>query len=254
MVEFGYANRVDPLRPKLVYPAVDGHTSTTYVSGVNFVGELGVMNRKSIHTPSVQTYFKLGDGEYDQIIGGGRGFKNLTFVNAGYEHAFGIDQQRVFYAWGNNEYGQLGIQTNQFPDGNRYKSLRPQPVAFFRPAYFYLCNGGNGNLRECNGPDDTISCLGQGARCEAGSNQVAYRRNAFAASKQPLTPAHSAAVTEFMPMGCFDYSLFLDEFEPALPDTVCTGGGETVHVGVQHEWPIGDCRFEGALCFGSQRD
>jgi hypothetical protein len=239
MFNFGYVQRVDPLRQKGVYPAQDGHTSTTLVSGVNFNGELGIGTRNAVHSPVLQNYFKLGDSKYEQLMGAGRGFKNLSFVNIGYEHAFGIDQQRVFYAWGNNEYGQLGIQTNQFPNGHRYKSLWPQPVAFFRPFYYYLCNGGIDNLKECNGEGDTVSCLGAGAFCQAGQNQVAYRRNAFSASKLPFTPAHSAVVTEYTPLGCFDYSKFLDEFNQDAPDASCTGGGKLFVWGYNMNGQIG---------------
>ncbi len=225
MVLAGYAQRLDALRPKGVYPAVDGHTSTVLVSGVNFQGELGIGTRTAVHSPVMHRYFKMGDAKFEQLMGAGRGFKNLTFVNIGYEHGFGIDEQGIFYAWGNNEFGQLGLQTHEFPVGHRYKKLLPQPVAFFRPYNYYLCNGGNDNLLECSGPSDTVSCLGSGAFCQAGQNQVAYRRNAFSASKQPYTPAHSAAVTEYTPRGCFNYSAFLDETSTDVPDPKCKGGG-----------------------------
>uniref|UniRef100_A0A6U4SV93 EGF-like domain-containing protein n=1 Tax=Hemiselmis andersenii TaxID=464988 RepID=A0A6U4SV93_HEMAN len=217
--------RLDSLRDKLIYPAIDGHTSSTFVSGFNYNGELGLGNRVAHHSPTLQSYFKLGDGKYDQIMGGGRGFKNLSMVQSGFQHSFGLDEQGFFYAWGDNEYGQLGIMTAEFKTGMRYKSLRPEPSTFFRPNFYYLCQGGRDELLECNGPLDTTSCLGSGAFCAAGTNQVAYRRNAFAASKQPGAPAHSAAVTEFTPFGCFDYKKMMDPTW-GVPDATCTGGGK----------------------------
>jgi len=111
--------RIDALRDKGVYPNDDGHTTTSFVSGFNFVGELGIGNRAAVHSPIIMSYFKLGDGIYDQVLGGGRGFKNLSFVQMGFSHSFAFDRQKIFYSWGNNDYGQLGIISQQFPDGHR---------------------------------------------------------------------------------------------------------------------------------------
>lgn len=36
---------------------------------------------------------------------------------------------------------------------------------------------------------------------------MAYRRNSFTASKNSGDPQHSAAVTEFLPEGCFSYEV-----------------------------------------------
>ena len=108
------------------------------VSGVNFYGELGIGKRTPVYTPALHKYWKLGDALYDQAVGGGRGFKNLSLVVFGFEHGFGMDEQGVLYAWGRNAYGQLGIQSREFPEGSRYHSLWPQPLPFFRPARLRL--------------------------------------------------------------------------------------------------------------------
>ena len=66
----GFAQRLDDLRPApyQLYPQVDGHTTTTFVSGVNFHGELGLGVRTAVHKPTIQTYFKLGDGRFPPAL------------------------------------------------------------------------------------------------------------------------------------------------------------------------------------------
>jgi alpha-tubulin suppressor-like RCC1 family protein len=210
----GFAQRLDELRPTPyeLYPEVDGHTTTTFVSGTNFHGELGLGVRVAVHRPTIQTYFKLGDGRYEQVLGAGRGFKNVSMINFGFGHGFALDTQGVFYAWGSNKFGQLGIQNRAHRDGHRYISLWPQPLPFFRPFRVPMCEGGISDLRFCDGPDDIFTCFPRyTSSCRQGANQVARRRNAFAASKQPSEAAHSAAITDFFPEGCFNYEEFLDE-------------------------------------------
>ena len=214
MRDRGLAQRLDALRPEPLelYPEVDGHTTTTFVSGTNFHGELGLGVRISVHRPTIQTYFKLGDGLFEQVLGAGRGFKNISLVNLGFGHGFAIDEQGVFYAWGTNSFGQLGVQNLEHADGHRYLALWPQPLPFFRPLRVPMCEGGISNLKFCNGEGDRTTCFPRtSSACKLGTNQVARRRNAFGASKQPSEAAHSAAVTDFFPDGCFNYKQFLDE-------------------------------------------
>mmetsp|Transcript_25025 Transcript_25025/g.59613 ORF Transcript_25025/g.59613 Transcript_25025/m.59613 type:complete len:910 (+) Transcript_25025:141-2870(+) len=226
MIANGFTSRLDPLRSKLLYPVTDGHTASVLVSGANFYGELGVGTRAALRSPSLHRYWKLGDERYEQTIGAGRGFKNLSLVHFGFEHGFGLDAQGVFYAWGNNEYGQLGLQSKDFPSGHRYHALWPEPVPFFRPNHYYICEGaGPTFLDDCDGPADATTCFGVEGACRPGRNQVAMRRNAFAASKEPLFTAHSAVVTEFLPAGCFEYARFLDDATLQEPASRCTAGG-----------------------------
>ena len=144
MRERGFAQRLDPFRPAPMnlYPAVDGHTTTTFTCGANFHGELGLGLRISVHKPTIQTYFKLGDGLYEQEMGSGRGFKNVSLINMGFGHGFALDEQGVLYAWGTNDYGQLGITSRRYPQGHRYMMLWPQPLPFFRPFRIKMCEGG----------------------------------------------------------------------------------------------------------------
>ena len=189
----GFAQRLDQYRPKPLelYPAVDGHTTTTFVAGTNFHGELGLGVRIAIQRPTIQTYFKLGDGLYEQAMGAGRGFKNLSLVSMGFAHSLGMDEQGVFYAWGANDFGQLGITSRRYPDGHRYTMLWPQPLPFFRPWRVKLCEGGLNNLRFCESTmlvpsfefvPPTGQCalanLPGSSKCVPGFNQVSRRRNA----------------------------------------------------------------------------
>jgi len=229
MRDRGLAQRLDAFRPQPLelYPQVDGHTTSTFVSGTNFYGELGLGTRIAVHKPTIQTYFKLGDGLYDQPMGAGRGFKNVSLINFGFAHGFALDSQGVFYAWGTNEFGQLGIQTRDHPTGHRYHSLFPQPLPFFRPFRIPMCEGGINNLRFCQGPDDVSTCFPRSsAACVLGANPVSPRRNAFGASKQPSQVAHSAVVTDFYPHHCFSYKDFLDEDVTKNGFDDCIDGGK----------------------------
>jgi len=162
------------------------------VSGVNFYGELGIGKRTPVYMPALHKYWKLGDALYDQAVGGGRGFKNLSLVVFGFEHGFGMDEQGVLYAWGRNAYGQLGIQSREFPEGSRYHSLWPQPLPFFRPARLRLCSAGLDYLRACTTSEDCFQSVGLDVQCVPGLHPAAPRRNAWSASKMPMDPAFSA--------------------------------------------------------------
>ena len=244
----GFAQRLDQYRPKPLelYPAVDGHTTTTFVAGTNFHGELGLGVRIAIQRPTIQTYFKLGDGLYEQAMGAGRGFKNLSLVSMGFAHSLGMDEQGVFYAWGANDFGQLGITSRRYPTGHRYTMLWPQPLPFFRPWRVKLCEGGLNNLRFCEStmlvpsfefvpPTGQCALANQpgSSECVRGFNQVSRRRNAFGTSKQPGRAAHSAAITDLYKLGadggpeaCFNYRDFLDESATLDGTAGCEGGGK----------------------------
>eukprot|EP00960_Hanusia_phi_P000822 22456-Hanusia_phi.AAC.6 len=223
MKDYGYSQRIDPLRPYGLYPNTDGPSTTTFVSGLNFHGELGLGDRVPIRYPTLQKYFKIGDGLYNQPVGGGRGFKNLSLVNFGFSHGFGMDSQGVLYAWGSNEYGQLGLQNNEFPTGSRYHALWPQPLIFFRPLQVFVCTGGVNQFLPCSGQGDKTTCIESNSYCLPGTNPVAPRRNAFSASKQTLSAAHSAVLTDYLPRGCFRYDIIMDSSAIATAATsTCT--------------------------------
>ena len=128
----GFGQLLDELRPKPyeLYPQVDGHTTSTFVSGVNFNGELGLGLRRAVHEPTIQTYFKIGDGLFAQEMGSGRGFKNVSIINFGFSHGFALDTQGVLYAWGSNSFGQLGIRNRANRDGHRFHQVRTQFTRF----------------------------------------------------------------------------------------------------------------------------
>jgi hypothetical protein len=209
----GFGQQLDKLRPKTseIYPEIDGHTTSTFVSGTNFNGELGLGLRIAVHEPTVQTYFKLGDGTFRQEIGAGRGFKDVSMINFGFAHGFALDTQGVLYVWGANYFGQLGIRNRANSGGHRFNQVWPYPLLFFRPFRLPICEGGINDLLFCKVPPTCFAKKGSDSSCSLGSNQVARRRNAFGASKLQSEVGHSGVITDFYPEGCFSFYEFPDE-------------------------------------------
>ena len=103
-----------PLAGITAVAAGDGHSlavgpgGAVYAWGTNYAGELGDGTAADRHTPA-------------QVTGpGGTPLTGITAISAGGRHALAIGPGGTVYAWGGNDFGQLGDGTTT----NRYRALQ----------------------------------------------------------------------------------------------------------------------------------
>ena len=78
-----------------------------WAAGSNANGMLGNNSTSTSSTP-VKVAGENGVGHLEDIIA----------ISAGYEHCLALDKDGVVWAWGNNDYGQLGETTANIPNSN----------------------------------------------------------------------------------------------------------------------------------------
>ncbi|WP_075983178.1 RCC1 domain-containing protein [Bacillus massilinigeriensis] len=94
---------------------------------------VAVANNGTIYTWGENVYGKLGNGKeassYDMSFKGGNSnipvklsLKNVVQAEAGAEHTVALTSDGSVYAWGSNEYGQLGLSINT------EKSIKPRKI------------------------------------------------------------------------------------------------------------------------------
>jgi len=50
---------------------------------------------------------------------------NIVYIDAGFEHSTAIDKYGNFWVWGSNEFGQLGLGEQYYPDDQPYAMKVP---------------------------------------------------------------------------------------------------------------------------------
>jgi alpha-tubulin suppressor-like RCC1 family protein len=121
-----------------------GHTCAlksgqVYCWGRNVVGDLGDGTTTDRTTPTL-------------VADGAMGNSGVTAVAAGYGHTLGLKDTTCLFAWGANDYGQLG-------DGTTTNRTTPVQVSGWwgiTPRVFIPCIGRNRRQERCGG--DAVRC------------------------------------------------------------------------------------------------